>query len=212
MINELVPDWRSAIAILSFAERVALTRLLEHWPRPVLSIRAYPSKNDPRSRFFPLGCAELQARGWVRVRRPADECLYLEVSSRALREVPQLGDRQVRARFIDEVKELENPPSTSRLPPERMLANLAGLAAVEGPDALRIREIRDALLAEAASCGFEEEDELLAAAASGRDRDWLHRLASEAVRAMPEGRFEVALASCDALFLLTSLAPPPTTH
>lgn len=204
-------DWRSAMAILSFAERVALTRLLEYWPRPVLSVRAYPPKNDPRSSFYPRGSAELQARGWVRIRRPADGCFYLEVSARALREVPKLSDRQVRDRFIDEVKKLATPPPTSRLPLERLLAHLAELAAFEGPDALWIRAIRDALLAEAATCGFEEEDELLAAAESGRDRDWLYSLASDAVRAMPEGRFEAALARRDAVFLLTALAPP-TNH
>lgn len=207
MTKEPQDNWRSAIATLEFAERAALTRLLEYWPRPVLSGAAHPPADDPRHKIFSLGCCKLEARGWLRIRQPANGCHYWELTSRALRRVPQLCDGEVRARFIDEVKAMAEPQPTVRLEPARLLAVVSELAAGGGGDVKRLREIRDALLSEAEACGSQEVDELLELAGFDHERDRLFITASAVVNNVPEHRIKAALASCNALSLLAAPSP-----
>ena len=72
---------------LSYAERIAMAALLEAAPAPLLSIRFTATLSDSESSDFYVGCCHLQARGWLRVRRP---CFY-ELTPRCQRELPAVA-------------------------------------------------------------------------------------------------------------------------
>lgn len=176
-------------------ERAAMSKFLAAYPRPIGLIDWI---TDAPTELL-IGQCELEIRGWLRVRRRRTKLRAIEITGRALRELPMIAEPQGRAQFIAETAaSLVPAPKAAPLRPEQVLFASLRIAADpnERDPAQRKASaaIADGLLDLAKDLGFPGVDvDALREAIEFGELDDAQELAEQAMSFIPAEMYALKL-------------------